>query len=247
MKAVILAAGRGERLGQAGRDQPKALLAFDGVTLLERHIQNLAHGGIRQVYLITGYQQQAIEQAIAGLTIDITIQTIYNANYTQGSMVSLYCARDILAAATDLILMDADVLYHTEILQRLIHSQHRNCLLLDEHFAAGDEPVKICIHADRIVELRKQIDGHLRWDIQGESVGFFRFDGRLAAQLLQQVQRRIDEGHVNEPHEEAIRALVLGQPEQFHYENITGLPWIEIDFPEDVQRAQTEVLERFHA
>ena len=47
-----------------------------------------------------------------------------------------------------------------------------------------------------------------------------------------------------EPYEEVIRDLLLQTPERFGYEDITGFPWIEIDFPEDLQRAQQDILPR---
>jgi choline kinase len=49
-----------------------------------------------------------------------------------------------------------------------------------------------------------------------------------------------------EPYEEAIRDVLLAEPRQFGYEDVTGLPWIEIDFPEDVKRARDDILPRLH-
>ena len=56
------------------------------------------------------------------------------------------------------------------------------------------------------------------------------------------IRTTIPEGRYEEPYEEAIRDLLLETPDAFGYEDITGLPWIEIDFPEDIQRAQNEIL-----
>jgi choline kinase len=44
--------------------------------------------------------------------------------------------------------------------------------------------------------------------------------------------------------EDPLRDVILEAPDVFGFEDITGLPWIEIDFPEDVVRARTEVLPR---
>ncbi len=138
--------------------------------------------------------------------------------------------------------MDADVLYHPAILQALIDTEHRNCFLLDRDFEAGDEPVKICVRGNTMVDFRKQIDTQLQFDFQGESVGFFRFSGETGRQLTQQCKDYIDKGQKEAPYEEAIRDLLLQSPDSFNYEDITGLAWIEIDFPEDVVRAQNEIL-----
>jgi choline kinase len=38
--------------------------------------------------------------------------------------------------------------------------------------------------------------------------------------------------------------MVLGHPDEFGVEDVTGLPWIELDFPEDLGRARNEILPR---
>jgi choline kinase len=80
------------------------------------------------------------------------------------------------------------------------------------------------------------------YDFAGESVGFFRFDNAIARQLASRTEQYINNGLHHQPYEEVIRDLLLETPEIFGYEDITGLPWIEIDFPQDIQRAQNEIL-----
>ena len=68
-------------------------------------------------------------------------------------------------------------------------------------------------------------------------MGFFRFDAAVAARLASQAQKYVENGRTDEPYEEAIRDLLRETPGLFQFEDITGLPWIEIDFPADVERA----------
>jgi choline kinase len=93
-----------------------------------------------------------------------------------------------------------------------------------------------------IVEFRKKLAADLRFDTIGESVGFFRFDAggasRLAALVAGYVAR--DCGHL--PHEEAVRDLLLELSQIVEITDVTGSPWIEIDFPADYERARTEIL-----
>ena len=57
------------------------------------------------------------------------------------------------------------------------------------------------------------------------------------------VEREVDDGRRDEWYEEAVRdELLAGPVEAFGYEDVTGLPWIEIDFAEDVERAEKEIL-----
>jgi choline kinase len=146
-----------------------------------------------------------------------------------------------MAGASDILLMDADVLYDRRMIDRLLSSHHADCLLYDGDFEAGDEPVKICVRDGRIVDFRKRVD--TAFDHCGESVGFFRFSPATARALAARAGEYVSAGRVGEPYEEAIRDLVQAAPPGgFGYEDITGVPWIEIDFPQDVARAQDQVM-----
>jgi choline kinase len=92
------------------------------------------------------------------------------------------------------------------------------------------------------VEFRKQLAAGLQYDTIGESVGFFRFDSAGARRLATLVAGYVDSGRANLPHEEAIRDLLLERSQIVDVADVTGLPWIEIDFPNDVNRAAHEVL-----
>ena len=138
--------------------------------------------------------------------------------------------------------MDADVLYDHNIIGRLIDTDKKNIFLLDKEFEAGAEPVKLCVLDGQLVEFRKQIASSLAFDFQGESVGFFRFSPEISRMLASQAREMVEQGNADEPYEEAIRDVLLSIPEKFSYEDITGLPWLEIDFPEDVEKANNEIL-----
>jgi len=242
MKAIILAAGIGQRLGSHAAGRPKCLIEPGGVSLLRRHLRYLRDLAISEVTIVTGYRHEAVLEELSGIEPGFTIQTRFNPDFTNGSIVSLWHARQTLYCGDDIILMDADVLYDKAVLQKLMSTDLPNCFLIDREFEAGDEPVKLCVLDGRLVEFRKHLDRELAFDIQGESVGFFRFSSSMAARLAHRTQKYMDQHRQGEPYEEAIRDLLLAEPEAFGYEDITGLPWIEIDFPEDIQRAETEIL-----
>lgn len=241
MKAIILAAGIGNRLGDHSDNKPKSLLEFEGKSLLKRHIEILQANNIEQTTIVTGYKSDMIMQHLDGSSMPIDY--IYNERYTEGSIISLGCAHEILFNESAFILMDADVLYDQEMVNRLINTEINNCLLLDRDFIPGDEPVKICVDENgRINEFRKQVAEGLDFKLQGESVGFFKFNKLIGASLLGRIDDYLAKGENDTPYEEAIRDLLLIYPEQFGYEDVTGIPWIEIDFPEDIERAENEIL-----
>ena len=63
-----------------------------------------------------------------------------------------------------------------------------------------------------------------------------------AIEIAAECARFEAEGFTDAPHEEVLRNLLLRAPDAFAFEDVTGLPWIEIDFPEDVVRARNEIL-----
>ncbi len=246
MRAVILAAGQGRRLQASGYSGPKCLLEFEGVSLIERHLRCLGTLGIEDIRICVGYQADLIRTVLNDSPFGKHVATVSNEDYELGSVVSLWCMRDELRHHEDVILMDADVLYTPVILERLVTSHVRNCFLLDRDYEAGDEPVKLCINDNQLVEFRKQITSDLEYTDSGESIGFFRFAPEVAERLATQTETYIESGRRDAPYEDAIRDLLLDDPGQFGYEDVTGLPWIEIDFPEDVALARDEILPAIH-
>src|ERR1700677_1390069 len=231
MRAIILAAGRGLRLQQPeDRQLPKCLLRFGGKSLLERHLLLLRSAGIEDIEL-------------ARLEWRPRPDIMVNTRFDLGSVLTVHTVADAMTRGGDVLLMDADVLYDARILSALTAgSQSVNRLLIDREFEAGDEPVKLCVRGGVPIELRKQLAPDLQYDTVGESVGFFRFNEggarRLAALVAGYIER--DSGHL--PHEEAVRDLIREQSQAFDLADVTGAPWIEIDFSEDVTRAEREIL-----
>jgi choline kinase len=243
MHAIILAAGRGSRLAEHNPEgHPKCLMEFGGRSLLSRHLDILNEFGVRNLDVVIGYEADRIIDHVGTLFFrpDVTFQ--YNPRYQQGSVLSLLAAREALESGEPVIVMDADVLYHPGILQTLIDSDVENCYLLDREFTPGDEPVKIAVRDGVMVEFRKQLADGLSYDMIGESVGFFRFGPECAALVAAECARYESDGLGDAPHEEALRDVLLRYPGDFGFEDVSGLPWIEIDFPEDVIRARDEVL-----
>ncbi len=246
MRAVILAAGRGSRLSQSQASPlPKCLLKFGGMSLLERHLRLLQAAGIREVVMALGFEHQRIEAELARLAgLGLARAEIFiNERFTLGSVLTVHVVVDAMRRGGDVLLMDADVLYDARIMQALAQgAAPSNRILIDRDFEAGDEPVKVCVQHGVPVELRKQVTTGLQYDTIGESVGFFRFDERAARRLAQLVAGYVDSDRSHLPHEETLRDLILERSQVFHIADVTGAPWIEIDFPEDVERAAREVL-----
>src|ERR1700761_4815162 len=201
MRAIILAAGRGQRLKEV-QERPKCLLEFGGMSLLERHLRMLRNAGVSEVVLALGFRHDLVEQELARLNWRPLPAIVLNAQYELGSVLTVHTVADALTAGGDVLLMDADVLYDERIMRALVQGAAGvNRLLIDRGFEPGDEPVKVCIRDGVPVELRKQLENGLQYDTIGESVGFFRFDAAGAKRVAELVAAYVDGGRASMPHE----------------------------------------------
>ncbi len=67
----------------------------------------------------------------------------------------------------------------------------------------------------------------------------------VAEKIIIQTELYLRQDRRHEPYEETIRDVLLTSPRgTFAVEDITGMPWIEIDFAADIERANAEVLPR---
>ncbi len=243
MRAIILAAGIGQRLfGDNPDSRPKCLMEFDGKTLLQRHIENLQALGVKDLTMVLGHKMGLIREEAEKYSPEGFFDHIYNARYQNGALVSLWEARDILRSGERVLFMDADVLYHPSLLEQLATFENDTCLLYDRDLEEGDEPVNLCISGDIVAEFGKAIDGD--FDIRGEWPGFMTMSADFAGHVADALDYFMDLGEIDLPYEPAFRKAMLAQPEQIGHLDITGVPWIEIDFPEDRIKAEAEILPR---
>jgi choline kinase len=244
MRAIILAAGRGLRLQQADdRQMPKCLLQFGGMSLLERHLRMLKSAGVQEIVLALGYRHDRVEAELDRLQWQPRPEIVLNPRFELGSVLTVHSVAEAMTRGGDVLLMDADVLYDQRIASALVAGERPvNRVLIDRDFESGDEPVKLCISDGVPIELRKQLAADLKYDTIGESVGFFRFDQAGARRLAALVAGYVERDCAHMPHEEAVRDLLRERSQIFDVADVTGAPWIEIDFPTDVIRAAHEVL-----
>ncbi len=238
MKAIMLAAGVGKRLyGDKNDKLPKALLRFDGKTLLARHVEILRDFGVEELVLVVGHRKEDLLAEAATQAPEGFVRSVFNPRYKEGPILSLWTAGEEMRSGGDTLFMDADVLYPPEMMRRLLHSPHENCFVMDRDFEPGAEPVKLCLRDGVLVDFGKQVTGD--YDDIGEWPGFLRMSADISAKVADAAQAYIDHGEFNITYEEAMRdVLHAEQPGTFGCEDITGIPWIEIDFPEDLSRAE---------
>ena len=238
MKAVILAAGVGRRLHVITQNHPKCLLRIGRETLLSRYLNNLEQVGISQISIVVGYKEELIREAVAAWPGSLPVDFLVNKQYERGSIGSLWVTRHALD--DDTVIIDADVLFHPMILERLVTSSHPNALLMDETVAQQTEECMVVVRDGRVIALSKQMPD--TYDEAGEGVGFLRVSRQDVPNLLKSVERFVIQGLMDMEYEDALRDFFVSTP--VWAEKIGGLPWIEIDFPEDVECAKNQVLQK---
>ena len=240
MKAIILAAGVARRLAPLTDRTQKCLLPIGGRALLDRMLTALAAHGVGEAVIVVGHCQDQVRAEAGERRGNMRIRFVENPEYQKGSILSLWEARATLTEDTTLV-MDADVLFPDVFLARLTASPAASALLLDRSFVDTGEEVKLYGLGDRVIALGKKFVPE-KWDVIGEGVGFFKCSPAHAPEYIRLLAESIGEtGGVNE-YEDALHRLLARVP--VGWVDVTGLPWTEVDFVEDVRRAEAEVLPR---
>jgi choline kinase len=239
VNAIILAAGVARRLAPLTDKTQKCLLRVGGQPVLARMLAALAAMRIRETVLVVGHCADQI-RVLAGRRVgDMAIRYIENPDYARGSVLSLYAARAHLAEPA--LVMDADVLFPRVFLRRLLDAPAPSALLIDRDFQDTGEEVKLYTRGERVIALGKKVVPEA-WESVGEGVGFFKCGAEAGPELVRMLAKVIEEGSGLEEYEDALHRLVA----RCHVAavDVTGLPWTEIDFADDLRRAELDVLPR---
>ena len=127
MKAIILAAGMGTRLGKYTENLPKCMLEFNGKPLIQYQVETLRKAGITDVSIVRGYHPEKIN--IEG------VKYYQNYDYATTNMVeSLFCAQSELDEKEDILVCYADIIYELRILKKVIESKNSIGVVVDQDY-----------------------------------------------------------------------------------------------------------------
>jgi choline kinase len=170
------------------------------------------------------------------------VRYIENVRYSQtNSLYSLWLARPLLLGG--FVVLNCDVLFHPRLLDDLLSSPHQDALLVsyrgEEDPPYGDEEMKVRVVRGRVADLSKTMPPDAA---DGENVGIVKFGPAGAALLVDVMDTLMRAGGLRDWAPRAFQAFA--RVRALHAIGTRGLPWIEIDFPEDYRRALSEVLPR---
>ena len=237
MKAVILAAGMGKRLGEHSKGKPKCLLEVGGSTLLERSLTNLRKGGLKDVVIILGFRGELIKALIGEHYKGLDITYVENRDYeTTGNMYSLAKAKPLLN--TDTMIIEADLIYQKDAISRLINAKRQNTLLVGRLLHHGDD-IYICAdNRGQITNLGGEIEN--KNEAIGALLGISKFSPEFMEKLFNQASRDFSEGNKNFHYEETILKTSLSDHPVYAL-TCHDINWTEVDNEADLKRARKEV------
>ncbi len=206
-----------------------------GRTLLERQLSSLDACGITDVTVVAGHKADRVARVCGSQASVVENPQFASTN----SLYSLWLARARLTGG--FVVMNGDVLFHPQLLADLLCDRHDAALLVEYRRrspqAFADEEMKVKVRGGCLVDIRKT----LRWtETDGENLGIAKF-GPVSAPLLSQcLDDLVSAGCLREWAPRAFKHFAERRP--LHVVGTRGLPWVEIDFPEDYERATREVL-----
>jgi choline kinase len=229
MDALILAAGRGSRLKEG---RAKCLVELGGRPLIDHQLDALRSAGVERFVVVAGYQASQVARALPG---DATV--LLNHRYAEtNSLYSFLLARS--AVGSDLLVLNCDVLFHP-LVARLVANAPGNALAYDSTSILDDEEMKVQVRRGALVTMGKTLAAR---QCAGENVGLIRLSGAGTRAAFDAAERIVEAG--GERHWLPAAIAAIAREHHVACLDIAGLPWTEIDFPEDLARARESVLPR---
>jgi choline kinase len=229
----MLAAGAGLRLASVTRGLPKILLRLGDRTLLQRHLEHLTALGVPELVLVVGYQEALIREEVARHRGMLPVRFVRNPRYEEGPILSLWSARSALTGSV--LFMDGDLLYPRRLLASVVRAPAPTCFLIDPHPLEPDgEEIKILSRNRRALSIERKWpsgEGEI-----GEWIGIARFGQGASERLSAALDQFVGAGDTGIDYEEAMNATLRAA--RATIVDVNRLPWVEIDFPEDLERAR---------
>jgi len=226
MKAIILAAGIGSRLYAETEGLAKSLVKIAGKTMIEHQLDLLNFCGIFDIVVVIGYQAEEVKRCVG-----YRARFIYNPNFrATESGYSLWLAREEVREGW--LHFNCDVLFHPDILRRLIASEYPDALVVDTEVIPYDDQQKVRLSNGRIRHMDKRLPLE---ESSGEAIGMGKFSRQGGQVIFKAIEDLIAHGVLNRQYFPIVSDV--GKYYDIHAVYTDGLPWVEVDYPEDLEKA----------
>lgn len=229
VRAVVLAAGAGGRLGAHTASTPKPLVLIGGRPIISRTLGALRQAGVSEAAVVLGYRGVQVRDALIRDTHDLRLDYVWNPEFHGGASRSLRAARSYTGGEPFLMVM-ADHMLSPGIIRRLLAAWRPggpSLVATDAspwHADYVDEATRVAF--DPRTGLVSAIGKHIqRWD--GLDTGAFL--------LSPSAWQAVDAAPVDCELGEIYARLV--ETRQLAAVDVTGESWYDIDTEEDLARA----------
>lgn len=241
MKAVILAAGIGSRLGDETKDKPKPLVDINGRCLLFRQIDRLAAAGIAddQVVIVGGYRIDQLAAALAseGLRCKLVMNERFEPPW--GNFLSLLVAEPELRGHA-FLQVDGDLIVDETILPSLIAAEGEALLATDAATELDGDAMKVELDATGALVSLDKVEVNLA-KVAGEFIGVTKLSARAGAAVFRELETFIAKGLTDQYYERAYEQLSRRRDVVFGVHLLpSGTTWREIDDATDLADARSK-------
>jgi choline kinase len=235
MKAIILAAGQGQRLRPLTDHLPKCLIPIGGASVLEHMVQRIEWCGMKDVILVTGFEADSIRNYVNHRgTGDLRVRFVVNERFADtNNLYSLWLAlRDNIGSVT---IFNADDYFNEHILEALKNISADSAAVVDFTIPLPSDAMRTRVDGSRVTFLGKTLSEKFA---SGNAIGMYRFSARTANMLRNEIGRLVSNGRVNDFYVTAISELASLVP--IHAVSTNGLTWGEIDDRADLAAAPSQ-------
>ncbi len=160
LRAVVLAAGDGDRLAPHTDALPKPLLSLCGRPIINHVLDGLFAAGVRETTIVVGYHGEKIVKALGNVSpCGMKLRFVENERYELGNARSLWAARD--AVRSDFVLAMGDHVSEPELTRAVVAGADGRHRLAVERADAGDaradEATRARVRDGRVVDLGKAL------------------------------------------------------------------------------------------
>ena len=224
MQAVILAAGKGTRMGI--KDAPKCLLKIGNKSIIEHQVNYLRNIGCKKILVVTGYNSNKIKN-----TLGNSVEYIFNKNFeNSNNMYSLWKARDFID--DEFICIYGDLFFHNKILEKCVASDGDMVLVVERNLR--DETMRVKIENKKIVQVNKKIDSK---NTDGNFIGMVKFRKAIHKSLFDEMSELIEQQNLNAYFVVAIEKMIK-KGIYAEFVETENLPWIDIDKKDEFESAK---------
>ncbi|MDQ0839952.1 choline kinase [Sphingomonas faeni] len=231
MRAIILSAGRGSRLGDITRDRPKCLLEFAGRTLLDWQIDALNAAGIEDIVVIVGFGAKRVIRAIEARS---SVRVMYNPFFqVADNLASLWLAREEMDR--DFLILNGDTLVSPDIVATAIREGRAPVNVTITHKTSYDaDDMKVTLDGDIVTAVGKRLAVDRT---HAESIGLLTFRGCGPTMFRQAVELALaDPSGVENWYLSVVDALA--RQIEVGTVVVDGMPSAEVDYPADLPIAE---------